>query len=164
MKTKILQAPQPLDVRECVVGSPSLFIGGGISGVANWQDDFCLRIAEAVKQIQSDSCLLLCNPRRSGDFAKTGSEAVKQIEWEFERLKFCCGHFYWFTSGSLCPITLYELGRSVDKDVTLFVGCDPEYGRKFDVETQVGLARPGFHVADSLDALVPAIVEWASRF
>jgi hypothetical protein len=122
-----------------------LFLAGGISNCPDWQ-------AEAISLLTGVSGTAL-NPRRSDVF--TDEIAGEQIAWEFEALHLTKAIIFWFPEETLCPITLFELGVFTQrKDIPVFVGTHPGYLRKFDVVTQLGLARPEIHVVDSVEKLV----------
>ena len=164
METRVLQAPNCF---ESPSEGPSLFLGGGIGGTTNWQERFLRDLVATASEVsaQHDFPLLVFNPRRPGDFAKTGSEAQRQIEWEFAHLSLAHAHLFWFPSASLCPIALYELGRSsLRPDYRpLFVGCAPEYQRKFDLQVQMELAKPAVEVVFSLEEMLRQVVYFAEN-
>jgi hypothetical protein len=53
---------------------------------------------------------------------------------------------FYFAQETLCPITLFELGAALERNIyttfkqDIIVYCEPEYSRKFDVELQIKLA------------------------
>jgi hypothetical protein len=53
---------------------------------------------------------------------------------------------FYFAQETLCPITLFELGAALERNIyvtikqDIIVYCEPEYSRKFDVELQTKLA------------------------
>ena len=50
---------------------------------------------------------------------------------------------FWFPAETICPIALFELGgRLLVREQPLFVGTNPNYQRRLDVEVQLRLARP----------------------
>lgn len=133
-----------------------LFLGGGISGCPNWQP----QMVELLK----DTKLVVVNPRRDDFDINDPSMSKKQIEWEYKYLKFSTGRIFWFPAETLCPITLFELGKFCEKADPLFVGCHPEYKRKLDVEVQLGLARPwNCEVSYSLEDLAERVKKWSAR-
>lgn len=126
-----------------------LFIAGGISGCPDWQKG----IVSKLDGIPVD----LFNPRRN-IYSTTAGVAETQIEWEFHALNKAEAVMFWFPMETLCPITLFELGRfSHERTKTLFVGVHPNYQRKLDVETQLRLARPEIIIVDNKNALVQQI-------
>lgn len=140
----------------------SLFLAGGISGTSNWQ--------AVLTQLLSGTDLVILNPRRRSFPMDDPDAAREQITWEYRHLRKAWGQAFWFPPPTLCPIALYELGASSSTSVPLFVGCDPEYARRDDVEIQLSLARPDLRVVGSLHQLAEQIVacfqsstEWAKN-
>jgi hypothetical protein len=126
----------------------SIFLGGGITDCPDWQEEIC--------RLLSNNDVNLVNPRRS-DFDVTNPNMSKeQIRWEYEHLSKCDAIMFWFPMETLCPITLYELGFHAGKK-KLFVGCHPDYKRKFDVTEQLRLVDSSIIVKDSLESLVEQI-------
>lgn len=129
----------------------SLFLGGGISGCPDWQQE--------MRSLLSDTELILVNPRRK-DFPMDDPKAARrQIEWEHFHLKRCNARLFWFPCETLCPITLFELGKWLSKERhgTLFVGCHSDYKRRIDVEIQVELEQPCIEVFHSLESLAAEV-------
>lgn len=124
----------------------ALFIAGGITDCPPWQSELIASL--------EDLDMTILNPRR-GKWPKNGDEAEigRQIEWEFKMLLRASAVSFWFPKETVCPITLYELGRMAMTNKTLFVGAHPEYSRRFDVETQISLVRPQVLVVHSLEEL-----------
>jgi hypothetical protein len=133
--------------------APSLFLAGGISGVADWQ--------RAIVRMLDGTDLVILNPRRRRFPIDDSSAAEAQIAWEFRYLRRAAVRLFWFPPQTLCPIALYELGAWSVRPGPLFVGTDPAYARRADVEVQTRLARPDVRVANSLDALADQVVTWA---
>ncbi|MGE3809463.1 MAG: hypothetical protein AB7K24_32770 [Gemmataceae bacterium] len=68
---------------------------------------------------------------------------------------------FWFPCETLCPITLFELGKWVATDKKLFIGHHPEYQRKNDIRIQVGLVRGKRQkIHDSLEGVAGEIKRW----
>jgi hypothetical protein len=113
-----------------------VFLAGGITDCPDWQ-------AIVVQELESSN-LILINPRRD-DFDTSNKEMVKeQIRWEFKHLELAHTIAFWFPYETLCPITLYELGRAGALSYkNLIIGCHADYARKDDVIEQIALARPG---------------------
>jgi hypothetical protein len=130
---------------------PSLFIAGGISNCPDWQKYF----AELLKNEK----IVLLNPRRT-IFPKDNDE--KQIDWEFRHLNKADAISFWFPKETICPITLYELGRSLMTGKHIFVGVHPEYSRKKDIEIQTRHIRPEIKVVYSLEDVAEQIKYWNS--
>lgn len=129
-----------------------MFLGGGISNCPDWQ-------AEVISAL-ADTDIFLLNPRRNGYLETDGTAAKQQVEWEYKALRSATSVMFWFPEETLCPITLYELGVFSEKrNVRLFVGTHPNYARRFDVVTQMGLTRPRLLVHDSLPDLISEVRE-----
>lgn len=151
-----IQCPQIWQPSQLEDFRKSLFLGGGITGCEEWQDKMVEQLA--------DTDLILLNPRRA-DFDVNDPKATEfQIEWEFVHLRKARARLFWFSSATLCPITLFELGRYSISPDPLFVGVDPEYKRRQDVEVQLRLARPDdCQVVYSLEELAKAVKRWTSQ-
>jgi hypothetical protein len=108
---------------------PTLFLAGGITGCPDWQ-------AEAVETLKSWDITLI-NPRRSNFDVTDKKMEEEQIRWEYFHLNKADAILFWFPKETVCPITLYELGRWITSGKPIFVGCDPEYTRKRDLEIQL---------------------------
>jgi hypothetical protein len=148
-KLEVIEAPRAFDSGQAV----TLFLGGGISGCPNWQEEVILALKKPCRG------LCLVNPRRTG-LTLNDIDPKQQIEWEYHALRQSDAIMFWFCEETLCPITLYELGSWNMTSRKLFVGCHPNYKRKLDVEIQTGLVRPDIKVVDSLDELVEQIIKW----
>ncbi|MGN6368995.1 MAG: nucleoside 2-deoxyribosyltransferase domain-containing protein [Phycisphaerae bacterium] len=123
---------------------PSLFLAGGISGAAPWQE-------EIVQLLEGTEWTVL-NPRRRV-FPEHPDAAREQIAWEYVHLRRATARLFWFPPQTLCPIALFELGAWSRGTEPLFVGVDPAYQRRLDVEIQLSLARPEVRVVTSVRAL-----------
>ena len=128
----------------------SLFLAGGITGCPDWQ-------REMITALQ-DTSLVIFNPRRARFPIGDKNAAQEQIEWEYRYLRRASMLSFWFPKESLCPIALYELGAWSMTVKPLFVGCDPAYQRRQDVEIQTALARYGVRVVTHLDELTQEIL------
>jgi hypothetical protein len=125
-----------------------VFLAGGITNCYNWQREISL-------MLQHTPNLALFNPRRSVydyDDPKLGEE---QIHWEHRHLTAADGIIFWFAEETLQPITLFELGKWLNKVVA--IGIHPNYKRKFDVEIQVGIERPDLKIVNSIEDLADQI-------
>lgn len=114
---------------------PSIFLAGGISNCPDWQSEIIQKLDTANFDV--------INPRRNMGFEKTGDSAKFQIEWEYNALKKVDYCTFWFPKETLCPITLYELGkmsmRASDGNVQIIVGWHEDYQRAFDLQVQLDL-------------------------
>ena len=136
-------------------GVPSVFLAGGISGCDPWQP----RMAERLSPLD----LVVLNPRRKHFPIDDPSAAEGQIRWEFRHLRRATARLFWFPSATLCPITLYELGASSVAPGPLFVGVDPAYARRRDVEIQTKLVRPDVRIVYSPDELAEQVKQFATQ-
>ena len=128
-----------------------LFLAGGITNCPDWQD-------EIIELLKEEYDLTMYNPRRKNFPINDPTASEQQITWEYNHLRDADIILFWFASGSLNPIVLYELGRwgnSSNKEI--FVGCDPEYQRKQDVEIQTKLSRPNIEIVYSLEDLAEQV-------
>ncbi len=136
---------------------PSIFLAGGITGCPDWQ-------TEAIEGLANTKCTLL-NPRRPNFPIDDPTASEQQIRWERLHLDNAYAIIFWFPKETLCPIVLFELGAalySTTGTFPLFIGCDPEYARKQDVEIQTSLIRPQQKIHDSLDSLLRSVRVWVS--
>lgn len=131
-----------------------VFVGGGITGCPDWQKEMIARFAEL------DDQFMLFNPRRANFDVTDPSMSAAQIDWEAKYLVQADAIIFWFPYHTLCPITLFELGKYAAQGKKLFVGCHPAYTRKFDVEHQLKLFRPDVVVHDNFTPLVEEIRNW----
>jgi hypothetical protein len=137
-------------------GSPSLFMGGGISGCPDWQ-------AQLVQELK-DVDLVLVNPRRKVFDVQNAANTRLQIRWEYLMLRRCDGILFWFPCESICPIVLFELGTHLmAPGKPLFIGMHPEYQRRIDVEEQTSIIRPDIEIVYSIPALAGQVRAWESR-
>lgn len=127
----------------------SIFLAGGISDCADWQENVAVQIASEV-----ENCIVY-NPRRT-DFDMNAYEEVsrQQITWEYHALRLSTVNLFWFPAETLCPITLMEYGSAMERLRTgaLMCGTHPDYKRRFDVIEQTELMQMG-HVFDNLQTL-----------
>jgi len=122
----------------------SLFMAGGISNTSDWQAIF-------KSLLLSESNLVLINPRREKFDVNDPDASDLQIEWEHMHIERAQGISFWFSPETLCPITLFELGKvAAGVRKLLFVGTHPQYKRKYDVVKQLKLIRPEVQVVESL--------------
>lgn len=128
---KVITAPEQPNKRV------KIFLAGGISNCSDWQQEAINYLSVMFQRIDLD--IVLINPRRY-DFDVSKQEmSEEQITWEHKMLEESDYILFWFPKETLCPITLFELGKYCRSNKKLFVGCDPEYQRSFDVKYQLGL-------------------------
>jgi len=130
-----------------------LFLAGGITNCPDWQSE----IIEKLKNLRE---LVIFNPRRKSFNIKDPNAAKEQITWEFNHLSDADFILFWFCAETIQPITLLELGKYclAYDHIPAFIGCDPKYERKQDVEIQTKLARPDIQIVYSLDELAKQVI------
>jgi hypothetical protein len=110
-----------------------------------------------------DEDILIINPRRASYDTNHIYTEKEQIGWEAENLEKSTGVSFWFPKESLCPITLFELGKEILKDKPLFIGMDKEYARRKNLEVQLSLHKPGIEIVYSLENLANQIKFWVNK-
>lgn len=137
-------------------GKAALFLAGSISDSWNWQEYIASRL--------KDTDLVVINPRREFFDTSVKEEASRQIEWEFNHLDRADMVLFWFSHETLAPITLLEYGKMMMTKKKLFVGCDPAYRRKFDIEVQTELERPGTFIHNNIDTLAESVISYVNSW
>ena len=107
----------------------------------------------------SDKYDFIVNPRRENFNILDIDVAKEQIKWEVDHLLWCNEVMFWFSNETVQPITLFELGLCCVRQPIMYVGCDPDYSRRFDVITQVGIYRPDIKIWNNLDDILEHIVK-----
>lgn len=136
---------------EIMIGKPefknkkTVFLAGGITNCPDWQ-------LEMVKLL-SDTDLVLLNPRRESFDVNDHLMSRDQIMWERQHLECADAILFWFPHETLCPITLFELGKALGQGKYIFVGCHPNYKRKSDVQIRCDLTA----MCDSVEELASLI-------
>jgi len=109
-----------------------LFLAGGITDCPDWQADF-------IREFRNTNKLVISSPRRP---KKPESDKLEeQIVWEHRHLREADIVVFWFSEGSVNPITLYELGLMLTSDKVVVIGVHPDYTKKDDVIIQSRLIR-----------------------
>ena len=142
--TQYIEAPTIVNM----LHGHAIFLAGGITGCVNWQ-----KVAKNAL-MKSNKYDFIVNPRRENFDLLDVDVAEEQIQWEADQLQRCNEILFWFSSETVQPITLFELGRYCTKKPIIHVGCDPEYSRKFDVKTQMSIYRPDIKIWDNLDDML----------
>lgn len=155
---KVITSPDNIDTPPKTFGRYDVFLAGGISNCPNWQKEFIEKF-----EMYNDG-LVLINPRREDFDITNPNMSGEQIEWEYNRIGDSNVMIFWFPKETLCPITLYELGVASRDKSTIFVGCHPEYQRKFDVEKQLTLCRPDVKVVFSLENLAEQLKDYIDEY
>jgi len=96
--------------------------------------------------------------RRDEIISAIGETARPPIIWEFENLKSAKVVLFWFPNAETI-ITFLELGKELARKSNIVVGVDPDYNRRFDIETQVHLELPRAVVYTTLDETVRVAAE-----
>ncbi len=150
MREKLFFTKAP---EETVIKSAfKVFLAGGISGCFDWQTILTEKLMNYYSQKDFKKNLQFFNPRRENFDINNPHDSEIQINWEFNRLKISNFIPFWFTSGSLNPITLYELGMwSNSRRKKTIIGIDEEYLRKFDVILQTKLARDDVKICENFE-------------
>ena len=130
--------------------TPDIFLAGGVTYSPNWQK-------EALEML-ADTDLIVANPRRDEIVSAVGETARRQIIWEFENLKSAKVVLFWFPNAETI-ITFLELGKELARKSRIVVGVDPDYSRRFDIETQVHSELPSAVIYTTLDETVRAAAE-----
>lgn len=126
----------------------SVFLAGGITNCPDWQK-------EAAGKLKNFH-ITVFNPRRKV-FPKGKSAAEKQIKWECKRLRAADLVSFWFSEGTVEPITLFELGSALERNIPIIIGVHPDYARREDIEIQSSLMKPNLKIVYSLGELVKKI-------
>jgi hypothetical protein len=153
---KEIRCPDEYDFKNGNIRDDMLFLGGGISSCPQWQPEMV--------ELLKDTDLVLINPRRDNFDITDPTMTEQQIKWEYKYLRLSAARLFWFPHETLCPITLFELGKFCERADPLFVGCHPDYKRKIDLEVQLGLGRPwNPEISYSLKDLAERVKIWAKR-
>ena len=126
---------------------PDIFLAGGVTYSPDWQK-------EALKMLAGTD-LIVANPRRDEIVSAVGETARRQIVWKFENLKSTKVVLFWFPNAETI-ITFLELGKELARKSRIVVGTDPNYNRRFDIETQVYLESPDAVIYSTLGETVQA--------
>lgn len=163
----ILQSPDHIKFSH---RAKTLFLAGGISNCPDWQK---IAIDLFDKKV-SDENLCIINPRRANgiDF-NNEHDSTNQILWEHNYLNQAKHILFWFPRETVCPITLFELGKYVQKketgrsrdgcsgpaNLTISIGTHPEYIRKLDVKIQTMLMCDKIKINTDLESLVEDVIK-----
>lgn len=130
--------------------SEIIFLAGGITSCPIWQPI-------VIEGLKNTKCVLI-DPRRDDWDVNDKTLEEQQIKWEHFHLDNSMSIVFWFPKETLCPITLFELGKHLNTGHRLYIGCHPEYARKNDVRIQVGLEKPNQVIHESLDDLISEVL------
>lgn len=152
---RYIEAPKPY-----LLGFPDvpLFLAGGITNCPNWQKEVVELLSKDYDLLHSNMVIL--NPRRQNFPIHDPNASYEQIKWEWDKFRKAKLILFWFSRGSLNPIVLFEYGKwMTSKSKTIFVGIDPKYERKRDIEIQTELERLDITIVYNLRDLVNQIIE-----
>ena len=133
---------------------PTIFLAGGISGTEDWQSG-----VEDYFDLKCPS-LITFNPRCANFDIANPDDTRHQIMWEHRHLHAADAILFYFSPPTLCPITLFELGKMAMSGLPLFVCVHPEYSRRSDVHVQLQFIRPDIVVVFTLDELMAQVLAW----
>ena len=137
-------------IQEEVTQHPSVFLAGVITNCPDWQ----VCIAQGLQDLD----ITIFNPRRKNFPIDDPLASRAQIEWEYKKLREADIVSFWFSEGSINPITLFEYGAALEREYApVIVGTHPLYARRSDVEIQTALQRPMMLVRSSVDELIHEI-------
>jgi len=149
---EIVRAPSEMDFASRK--SIKLFLAGGISNCEKWQEKLIVRLLKDDKFKNEDVKIIVFNPR-----CDKVPDEKNQITWEYKRLKKSNIVSFWFSVGSLNPITLFEYGVQLNSKKKIVVGCHPEYSKKNNVVIQTELARPTLKVNENFENFYNGLVK-----
>lgn len=163
MRYCYVEAPNYIDLPE---DQPSIFLGGGITGVEDWQ-------AKAISRLQGLGDITVVNPRRKNFNVNGGFDQTReQIKWEHYYLDKVSQVMFWFSNETIQPIVLFELGARMreykwratyggkEGKQPMFIGCHVDYNRKWDVYEQARLEGYTEQIPDNLDALLENVLNF----
>lgn len=126
-----------------------LFLAGGIQNCRDWQSDIIEKMSIDSENKIHDylSNVIVYNPRRQNFPIHIKEESVKQIIWEYDKLKKSDIISFWFAAGSLNPIVMFEYGKFItNNNIKIVLGIDEDFPRKTDVEIQTKLERADINI------------------
>lgn len=143
---------------------PRVFLAGGITGCPDWQS----RMVKLLEETGVD--MVVFNPRRENFPIEDPNAARDQIAWEYKHFRMSSCIVFWFSSGTVQPIVMFELGSWSMFDalrpghVKLVIGVDPSYPRMRDVMIQMELLHPGVVIHFYLEQVARSVAEHAKTY
>lgn len=130
-----------------------LFLAGGVS-CYDWQSIIMEKLFDDSESKNHDYLcnVIVFNPRRQKFSKDIKEEIEKQSIWRYNKLKESDIIAFWFSKGSLSPVSLYELGKwgnSTNKSI--IIGIEEEYEKRNDIEIQTKLSRPDIKIVYDLN-------------
>lgn len=134
---KEIKAPEKEDRK--IVSACNIFLAGGITGCRDWQQEVIDHLKYYEKIYGYFGVVHVYNPRRNDFDIEDPNAAIEQIRWEHEHLKKCNIFSVFFeASGSVQPISLYELGKWGNMKPSV-ITVEKGYLREEDVLIQTAL-------------------------
>jgi len=150
---QVIRALESLPFRITTTWNKILYLAGGIRSTHDWRSE----VEEALK----DTNLTIINPVHIGFTEKSAIAQHNQIAWEQMAISLSDAILFWFTPETLCPMTLYELGYAMSRgEQRLFIGTDPCYARRVDVQVQLKLIQPKIRIHTELGPLIEEVFTW----
>lgn len=129
----------PENLSASLINQKRCFLAGGITNCPDWQ-------SEVVQALSPISDITVFSPRRK-HFDADKIDPAEQIRWEIDAIAQSQVVAFWFPETSVCPITLFELGRLICRyDKILIIGAHPKYARLLDLQIQTKILRPGLGI------------------
>ena len=114
-----------------------------------------LRLKQETKLNESKKInLVILNPR-----CEEMPDHNTQVKWEFKKLKKSDIISFWFSEGSVNPITLFEYGSHFKSKKKIVVGCHPNYEKRNSVIVQTELERPKLKVQDNFEDFYTELIK-----
>lgn len=152
---RIIQAPEPIKRQD---GEFLIFLSGS-TGDHDWRTE----LVEPLMERQSKASVIFINPFRS-PWPKTVKDLQAQFEWETTGLMQADSIIFWFGNETVAPLTLLEMGLSLDGNKPIFIGMNPNYKLSFDVSERIKLFRPSITIWPTVDALRTQVSKYIKPF
>ncbi|ADD43309.1 nucleoside 2-deoxyribosyltransferase domain-containing protein [Stackebrandtia nassauensis] len=149
MVVRYVEAPHQADQRGDSFRWPAVFLGGGITGVDDWQ-------ASAVGMLEASGVdVTVYNPRRANFDVTDPAAHEQQVRWEYRHLHIADIVMFWFPACdpavTVQPIALAELYAAMERRHQYrLIGAAPGYPRRRDIALQLRSAQTANHVPNSV--------------
>lgn len=154
---RLIEAPQQYKYE---ADNVFVFLAGSIEmGKAEeWQN----KVIDELDLLFPDDDVVILNPRRkdwdsSWEQRAENLQFREQVEWELEGLSIADIVLFYFSPGSMSPITLLELGRTAGDSNEIVVFCPEGYARKGNVD--IFCERYGLDIANSWEEVYSQLKE-----
>jgi hypothetical protein len=154
-----IQAPKRVPRK--LAGRTRVFLAGSIENgkAENWQKEVIAIFNKIVPEAGHDELVIL-NPRRddwdsSWKQSKDNEDFEEQVVWELEHLEIADYIIFYFSPGTISPISLYEFGKYGESGIVV---CPEGYEKKgnidiyceqFDITTADSLEDAVKHICDA---------------